>query len=47
MSLEVGLTCAQLIVDEQTPYQRVKIYESLGFGKVLTLDGETQVAFEW
>lgn len=39
-----GFTVSSVIVDKQTAYQRVRIYNTPAFGKVLVLDDETQSA---
>lgn len=39
-----GFTVSSVIIDKQTAYQRVRIYNTPAFGKVLVLDDETQSA---
>ena len=35
----IALKCKQKLHDEQTPFQRIEIYETESFGRLMTLDG--------
>lgn len=38
-----GLTIDQLLVDEQSPFQKIELYQTSDFGRMLVLDGKVQV----
>lgn len=40
----LGVAIKEKIVEEQTPYQKIEIYETECFGKLLTLDGRVQLS---
>jgi spermidine synthase len=44
LGLAFSLKVENKLADEQTPYQRIEIYDTSGFGKLMVIDGCTMVS---